>query len=163
MMLVRPKVRKLFRPIDLPLRLRRRNGMPVECAIHLNDGQGFIDRPELDRSITFEEWFQSVFGSTPAAELHTPNDSPQVPELSECSPELSARIIAMTHELFPGPIRVETDIDPEFPDDKRFVVEVEARGEFREIIERELRWHDKLWALVGKSVGMRFGICIFPK
>jgi len=96
----------------------------------------------------------------PANAKHENDDEIQLVEIGQ---ELRSKIVAMTYKLFPGPIRIETDIDPEFPEDKRFVVEVEARGEFREIIERELRWHDKLWELVGKPDGLRFGICIFPK
>lgn len=73
------------------------------------------------------------------------------------------RIVAMTAQLFPGPVRIETDIDPDFPDARRLVVEVEAQGDFRDILERESRWHDNLWELIGKSAGMHFGLCVFPK
>jgi hypothetical protein len=73
------------------------------------------------------------------------------------------QIEAMTRSLFPGPVRIESVVDPEFPDDRRTVVEVHAHGEFREIIERELLWHDKLWEIVGKDVGLNFGLCVFPQ
>jgi hypothetical protein len=86
--------------------------------------------------------------------------SPQEPK---AAPALQERLVAMTVALFPGPVRMETEIDPDFPEDRRFIVEVQAEGEFRDILNRELKWHDKLWELVGKSAGMQFSLCVFPK
>jgi hypothetical protein len=89
-------------------------------------------------------------------------DSESQPSL-ELSAELRSRLVSMTAELFPGPIRIESDVDPEFPEVKRLVVEVEGRGELRELVQRELQWHDRMWELVGKEAGMRIGICVYPQ
>jgi len=87
-------------------------------------------------------------------------ESPATPKPA---PALHDRLVAMTTILFPCRVRIESEVDPEFPEDRRFVVEVEAEGEFRDIIERELQWHDRLWEIVGKSAGMQFSLCVFPK
>ena len=93
-------------------------------------------------------------------------------ELGECiealnpddlTPENRARIEAMTVQLFPGPIRIESECDPDFPDDKWFVVEVQASGDFQSILDDELAWHDKLWELIGRPSGMTFRLCVVPK
>ena len=83
--------------------------------------------------------------------------------LPSLSPEVRSKIIAMTQGLFPGPIQIERDFDPQFPEDQWFVVDAEARGEVREMIDRELLWHDKVREIVGLADALRFRLCVFPK
>jgi uncharacterized protein YfiM (DUF2279 family) len=98
--------------------------------------------------------------SQPATKKEVQHNGIQIVEIDQ---ELRSKIVAMTNELFPGPVRFEIEYDPEFPDEKWHVVEVEAHGEFRDILGRELRWHDKVWDLLGKSMGMQFRLGVIPK
>ena len=93
------------------------------------------------------------------AALPPPNADTLVP----LTPELQSKIIALSQELFPGPVSIQTEFDPEFPDDQWHAVEVEAYGEFREILDRELLWHDKVWELLGKDIGLQFRLSVVPK
>jgi hypothetical protein len=95
--------------------------------------------------------------------LVQPSASDEESKLIELTPELRKKIISLSQELFPGPVTIETEFDPEFPDDGWHAVEVEAHGEFREILDRELSWHDRIWELLGKDKGMQFRLSVIPK
>jgi hypothetical protein len=51
---------------------------------------------------------------------------------------------AVTQELFPGKCEFTSEFDPEYPDDRYVVVNVEATGEPREIVDRCCKWHERV-------------------
>ena len=55
-----------------------------------------------------------------------------------------AEVRAITQELFPGKCEFTSEFDPEYPDDRYVVVNVEASGELKEIVDRECRWHERI-------------------
>jgi hypothetical protein len=56
------------------------------------------------------------------------------------APEVLREVVEITHQLFPGPIAVESSHDPENPHDEFTVLTVEATGGIDEILERECQW-----------------------
>lgn len=72
------------------------------------------------------------------------------------------RIMDLTAELFPGPAVLRRDFDPDFPNDQWLVMEVEATGTVREILDREIDWHRRLDSL-DPSIANQFRLCLFPK
>jgi len=71
-------------------------------------------------------------------------------------------IKAMTTGMYPSPSVIRKDFDSDYPDESWFVVEVQDRGEFREMLDRELLWHDKLRAMIGDDTSS-FRLCVFPQ
>ncbi|HVC98613.1 MAG TPA: hypothetical protein VND64_33410 [Pirellulales bacterium] len=69
-------------------------------------------------------------------------------------------VIAITDELFPGPISVSTEADPEAPSQSFLVLTVEASGEVREIVQRRREWHVKAEPFL---VGWDVRLSIIPK
>jgi hypothetical protein len=61
-------------------------------------------------------------------------------DLASVMPEVRA----ITQELFPGPCEFTHEFDPEYPEDRYVVVNVESSGEFKEILDRECCWHDRI-------------------
>jgi hypothetical protein len=64
-------------------------------------------------------------------------------DLASIEPEVRR----ITHELFPGPCEFTHEFDPEYPEDRYVVVNVEATGEPKEIVDRECLWHERVWQL----------------
>jgi hypothetical protein len=62
-----------------------------------------------------------------------------------------ARAMSLTQLLFPGPVRVEFEDDPEIPDVSYVVFHVEAHGTSGDIIRRRLQWHDQVRELIPDS------------
>jgi hypothetical protein len=56
-------------------------------------------------------------------------------------------------ELFGNCGGVEAESDPEAPHEQYYVVSVVAAGEFGDVIDRELRWHERLRELAPDQVG----------
>lgn len=57
-------------------------------------------------------------------------------------------ILELTQRMFPGPVAAQVVADPEWPDDRCLVLDVEASGEFQEILQRECAWHRQLQRLI---------------
>jgi hypothetical protein len=53
-------------------------------------------------------------------------------------------ITQIAASLFPGPVTVDREFDPEAPMDPFWVVSVEASGSFEDIIRRQCEWHEKI-------------------
>jgi hypothetical protein len=53
-------------------------------------------------------------------------------------------VLRITQELFPGPCELTHESDPEYPKDRYVVVNVEAAGDFKEILDRECVWHGRI-------------------
>lgn len=50
----------------------------------------------------------------------------------------------ITQELFPGKCEFTHEFDPEYPDDRYVVVNVEASGEPKELVELSCRWSEQI-------------------
>lgn len=60
------------------------------------------------------------------------------------APAAYQRVLSMTERLFPGPIHVRHEIDPEIPDHRYLVFEVVGKGSFNEIMARDRQWHREI-------------------
>jgi hypothetical protein len=54
------------------------------------------------------------------------------------------RILSMTERLFPGPIDVRHEMDPEISGHHYFVLGVVAKGDFDDIMARDRQWHREI-------------------
>lgn len=67
------------------------------------------------------------------------------------SPELPLGLLdqvrRITQEIFPGKCEFTSEFDPEYPDDRYLVVNVEATGDIKEIVDREGMWHVRVQEL----------------
>ncbi len=77
----------------------------------------------------------------------------------ELPPGLLDQVREITEEIFPGKCEFTSEFDPEHPDDRYLVVNVEAAGEMGEIVDRECVWDQRirqlrpdLWDTVRLSV-----------
>jgi hypothetical protein len=68
----------------------------------------------------------------------------------------------ITEEMFPGPFSYDEESDPEYPQDTYVVVNVESRGEMREVIRRECEWHERIRALAPDQFG-KLRLSISPR
>lgn len=57
-------------------------------------------------------------------------------------------VLELTQQMFPGPMTAQIVADPECPHDRSIVLDVEATGEFRDIIQRECEWHRELQRII---------------
>lgn len=64
------------------------------------------------------------------------------------------QVSAMTLELFPGRLAIDTDVDPEIRDDVCLLFQVEASGSVEEIVARNNAWHHKLVTIAPKWPGL---------
>jgi hypothetical protein len=62
----------------------------------------------------------------------------------ELAPDILAKVRAITQEIFPGKCEFTSELDPEYPEDRYVVVNVEATGEVQEIVDRGEVWHDRI-------------------
>ena len=53
-----------------------------------------------------------------------------------------AELEGISQRLFPGPLGVVLEHDPEWPDAPMITFSVHATGDCREIIDRECQWHE---------------------
>lgn len=83
--------------------------------------------------------------ATAAAHDPSPFPEPTLPERLEDSEEYR-QVLAMTQRLFPGPINIRRQHDPELPEEYA-VFEVHPRGAFEEIMARDYQWHEELGVL----------------
>jgi hypothetical protein len=68
----------------------------------------------------------------------------------------------ITQELFPGKCEFSHEFDPEYPDDRYIVVDVEAKGEPRELVDRSCEWHKRIEAAAPNSFG-HLRLSIMPR
>lgn len=59
----------------------------------------------------------------------------------------------ITQELFPGKCEFTHECDPEYPDDRYVVVNVEAKGEPKELLDRGDEWHERIRQMPGYVFG----------
>jgi hypothetical protein len=55
-----------------------------------------------------------------------------------------ADVREITQDLFPGKCEFTSEFDPEYPDDRYVVVNVEATGDPKEIVDRCSQWHRRI-------------------
>ena len=70
---------------------------------------------------------------------------PTLPERLEDSEEYR-QVLALTQRLFPGPINIRRQQDPELPEEY-VVFEVHALGTFDEVMVLDYEWHRELGTL----------------
>jgi hypothetical protein len=54
------------------------------------------------------------------------------------------QLMQVTQDLFPGPVNVKLMCDPEVPSDSFVVFKVESKGEPKEIVDKQLEWHQRI-------------------
>jgi hypothetical protein len=57
---------------------------------------------------------------------------------------IMAEVREITQELFPGKCEFTNEYDPEYPDDRYVVVNVEATGDPKEIVDLCCEWHERI-------------------
>lgn len=68
----------------------------------------------------------------------------------------------ITNELFPGKCEFTNEFDPEYPQDCYVVVNVEARGEPKQIVDRSCQWSERLRQLSPNLFG-KLRLSIVPR
>ncbi len=58
-----------------------------------------------------------------------------------------AKVREITARLFPGKCDFTSEFDPEYPDDRYVVVNVEAKGDAPDIVDRTCQWHERIRTL----------------
>jgi hypothetical protein len=69
---------------------------------------------------------------------------------------------AITQELFPGKCEFTNEFDPEYPQDRYVVVNVEATGDLKEIAQRGVVWHERMRQLSASLFGI-LRLSIIPR
>ena len=59
----------------------------------------------------------------------------------------------ITQELFPGTCEFTEECDPEYPEDRYVVVDVEASGSPKELVDRSCEWHKRIDEIAPNSFG----------
>jgi hypothetical protein len=59
----------------------------------------------------------------------------------------------ITQEIFPGKCEFTHECDPEYPEDRYVVVNVEAKGEPKELVDRSCLWDERISQLPGYVFG----------
>jgi hypothetical protein len=70
-------------------------------------------------------------------------------------------IVKLTQQLFPGPVSIELLADPESPADAFVVLNVEASGDEKRLLERQCEWHERIAALTERDT-IAFRLSIHP-
>lgn len=65
--------------------------------------------------------------------------APRLPDDLESSEEYR-NVLAMTQRLFPGPVEVRREQDPEFPEEY-VVFDVQAHGNLKQVMALDREWH----------------------
>lgn len=58
--------------------------------------------------------------------------------------ELPTEILEISAQLFPGPLQLDHESDPESPGERFLVLTVRASGSPRELVERRREWHRRV-------------------
>jgi hypothetical protein len=72
------------------------------------------------------------------------------------------QLAAVSQELFPGKLTVETAVDPEIRDDVCVLFQVDASGTIEEIMALNDRWHRRLVSIAPQWSGL-FRLSIFAR
>ncbi|HVC93313.1 MAG TPA: hypothetical protein VND64_06455 [Pirellulales bacterium] len=72
------------------------------------------------------------------------------------------QILLVTRDLFPGPVRVELQDDPEVVVEPYVVFTVEAEGDPKEIVRRRCVWHERLRCILS-NLDEDIGLSINPR
>lgn len=70
-------------------------------------------------------------------------------------------VVAMTKELFPGPVSVDLVSDPEFPQTSTIAFAVTASGDASEIVQRRREWHRQVRSIASNDFN-NLRLCISP-
>lgn len=54
------------------------------------------------------------------------------------------KVEAITQEMFPGKCEFTHEFDPEYPDDRYVVVNVEAHGAPKVLVDLNCQWHERI-------------------
>ncbi|HET6881810.1 MAG TPA: hypothetical protein VFI31_16720 [Pirellulales bacterium] len=73
---------------------------------------------------------------------------------SEELAKMANQVAAITRELFPGKLAIETGVDPEIRDDVCLLFQIEASGSVEEILVRHDQWHRRVLPLAPKWPGL---------
>lgn len=69
-------------------------------------------------------------------------------------------ILEITEQMFPGPLRVEIDADPEWPSDRYITFVVEVTGTMKDFIRKQSKWRERVQSLIPECppgvVGLSF-------
>lgn len=89
--------------------------------------------------------------------LEPPQNRDHHDDLQQLSPSIAAinEIVTLTNDFFPGKVRVEISVDPEFPEWPCVVFHVREEhkvANIDEVIDRELQWHAQVAKLAPESV-----------
>jgi hypothetical protein len=57
---------------------------------------------------------------------------------------IADKVYEITQELFPGTCKFTNEVDPEHPEDRYVVVNVEATGDIKDIMDRKETWHNRV-------------------
>lgn len=68
------------------------------------------------------------------------------------------QVLAITRELFPGPVSSRVDDDSEHPGYRYLVIEAQASGEPREVVSREMEWYRRLMAQLPALASLRLSL-----
>jgi len=68
----------------------------------------------------------------------------------------------ITHELFPGKFEFTHEFDPEYPDDRYVVINVEASGEPKSLVDLSCRWSERIRQLSPDLFG-KLRLSIVPR
>ena len=72
-----------------------------------------------------------------------------------------SEIVRMSRELFPGPVSVEVMSDPEAPGESWTVLNVEAKGDPKDIVKSRCEWHERLARQFPDAVStVQLSICL---
>jgi hypothetical protein len=58
--------------------------------------------------------------------------------------EVSPEILAISADLFPGPVESHLEVDPELPSKQFLVLTVRASGKPKELVRRRREWHRRV-------------------
>ena len=70
------------------------------------------------------------------------------------------QVLAITRELFPGPVSTRVDDDPEHPGYRYSVIEVQASREPVEVVCREIEWHRRISGQYPALATLRISISV---
>lgn len=89
------------------------------------------------------------------------------PDVTELAGELGIgesiySIIDITREMFPGLVVAHVIVDPEWPEDRAIVFDVEATGEPRDITELQIEWNRRIQVLIPTRLDV-VALCIMPR
>ena len=141
-----------------------------EIALSLPQAERADLASQLLRSLGGES-AAAIASPTTAAAEPAPLERPQRSLINRLNNETGeefdlARVMndvqKITQELFPGKCDFTNEFDPEYPDDRYVVVNVEASGEPKELVDRSCRWSERIRQLSPNLFG-KLRLSIVPR